>query len=77
MHPHFSPRVSAAARAYLSAMVLVLIDEPSPFATLATWEQHLRAVQSLPPDTLLAAELVEAADAQIERLATSLPATAV
>jgi hypothetical protein len=49
-------------------MRIYLIDEPSPFATLATWEQHLRAVQSLPPDTLLAAELVEAAEAAVTRL---------
>jgi hypothetical protein len=58
-------------------MTLVLIDPPSPFAPLATWERHLAVVRRLPGDTLLKAEMVEAADAQIERLATSLPATAV
>jgi hypothetical protein len=49
-------------------MQIYLIDEPSPFATLVTWEQHLRKVESLPPDTLLAAELVEAAEAAVTRL---------
>jgi hypothetical protein len=69
LHPHFSPRASARAHPYITAaMQIYLIDEPSPFATLVTWEQHLRKVESLPPDTLLAAELVEAAEAAVTRL---------
>jgi hypothetical protein len=54
-------------------MTLYLIDPPSPLDTsLATWARHLRYVQSLPADTLLRSELIEAAEAHI---ATSLAAT--
>jgi hypothetical protein len=50
-------------------MQIYLIDEPSPFATLVTWERHLAAVRRLPADTLLRAELIEAAEEAIARLA--------
>jgi hypothetical protein len=50
-------------RPYITAaMQIYLIDEPSPFATLVTWERHLAAVRRLPADTLLRAELIEAAE---------------
>ncbi len=42
-------------------MTLVLIDPPSPFAPLATWQRHLAYVRRLPPDTLLRSELIEEA----------------
>jgi hypothetical protein len=57
---------TARARPYLFAMTLVLIDEPGPFDDLATWARHLKVVQSLPDDTVLKAELIESAVAQIE-----------
>jgi hypothetical protein len=56
------PLASARTRAYLSAMTLVLIDPPSPFDTLATWQRHLAEVRRLSDDVLLKAEMVEAAD---------------
>jgi hypothetical protein len=46
-------------------MTLVLLDPPGPFDTLATWKRHLAYVRSLPPDTLLRSELIEAAEAHI------------
>jgi hypothetical protein len=48
-------------------MTLVLIDPPSPFATLATWQRHLAYVRGLPDDTLLKAELVEATEEAVAR----------
>ncbi len=54
------------------AMTLVLIDEPSPWDTLATWQDHLAAVLRLPDDTLLKAEMVEAAEARPERRAAQV-----
>jgi hypothetical protein len=59
---------SAPSRAYMFAMTLVLIDPPSPFDTLETWQRHLADVRRLPDDTLLKAEMVEAAEEQIDKL---------
>jgi hypothetical protein len=57
-------------RPYITAaMQIYLIDEPSPFTTLVTWERHLATVRRLPADTLLRAELIEAAEEAIARLA--------
>ena len=44
------------------------LSEPSPLADVATWERHLAAVRRLPDDTLLKAEMVEAAEAAVTRL---------
>jgi hypothetical protein len=48
-------------------MTVVLIDPPSPFDDVATWERHLADVRRLPDDTLLKAELVEAAEEAVAR----------
>jgi hypothetical protein len=61
-------------RPYITAaMQIYLIDEPSPFTTLVTWERHLAALRLLPADTLLRDEMLRTAEAHI---ATSSPATA-
>jgi hypothetical protein len=61
----------APSRAYMFAMILVLIDPTSPFDTLATWQRHLADVRCLPPATLLRAELIEAAEPAVRRLLPS------
>jgi hypothetical protein len=45
----------------------LLIDEPSPFDTLATWEEHLAFLKSLPKDTGLRSQMLEEAHYWIER----------
>ena len=47
-------------------MTLALVDEPSPFDTLATWRRHLADVRRLSDDTLLKAELIKTAKEAIE-----------
>ncbi len=65
--PHYKKSgASAAARAYVSTMTLVLINPPSPFDTLATWQRHLADVRRLSDDTLLKAELIKTAKEAIE-----------
>ena len=64
---------SVTKRAHMFAMTLVLIDPPSPFDTLATWQHHLHALRSLPDDTVLKAQMVEAAEAQIDKLTLACP----
>jgi hypothetical protein len=44
---------------------LVSVDEPGPFATLATWEQHLAELKSLPADTLLKPQMIAHAEETI------------
>jgi hypothetical protein len=57
---------TASPRPYIAtAMRIYLIDPPGPFDTLATWERHLAYVRSLPPDTLLRAELIQDAEEAI------------
>ena len=34
------------------AQAHVILDEPTPFDTLQTWERHLSLVESLPADQL-------------------------
>jgi hypothetical protein len=45
-----------------------MLDPPGPFDTLATWQRYLADVRRLPDDTLLKAELIEAAEAAVRRL---------
>jgi hypothetical protein len=45
-----------------------LIDEPSPFASLAVWECHLQQLQELPDDDLAKEGAIELARAMITRL---------
>ena len=42
----------------MSKMQLAMIDEPSPFDPLETWERHLEQMLKLPNDVALKAELV-------------------
>jgi len=57
---------SVAGRAHIYRMtLLVLIDPPGPFDTLATWQRHLAECRRLPADTMLKAELIETAEAHI------------
>ena len=44
----------------------MLIDPPSPFDTLATWQRHLADVRRLSDDTLLKAEPIKTAKEAIE-----------
>jgi hypothetical protein len=37
------------------------VEVPSPFATLATWQSHLRLLESLAKSAFLRAELIETA----------------
>ena len=45
-----------------------LIDEPSPFATLATWEHHLSALKRLPDDTTLKQDMIAHAEQMVAAL---------
>lgn len=45
----------------------VMVDEPGPFASLATWERHLASLEALPDRTLLKQQMVEVAKAVIEK----------
>jgi hypothetical protein len=54
-------------------MTLVLIDPPTPVDTLAIWRHHLADVRRLPDDTVLKAEMVEAAEEQIDKLTLARP----
>jgi hypothetical protein len=45
----------------------VMIDEPTPFDTLATWERHLSDLKRLPADTELKPEMIRTAEQSIAR----------
>jgi hypothetical protein len=47
-------------------MRLCLIDPPSPFDDLATWQRHLVDVRRRPDDTVLKSELINTAKEAIE-----------
>jgi hypothetical protein len=49
-------------------MRLCLIDEPTPFDTLATWQRYVADVRRLPDDTLLKSEMLRTAEEAIARL---------
>ena len=44
-----------------------LIDGPSPFATLETWEQHLKRLKALPDNHLLKTEMIKTAQEMITK----------
>jgi hypothetical protein len=48
-------------------MRLVMVDEPSPFATLEVWERHLADLKALPIDTVLRPEMIMSAEKMITR----------
>jgi hypothetical protein len=48
-----------------SSQKIYLIDPPSPFATLETWERHLTYLKSLPDDALLKREMLQTAEETI------------
>jgi hypothetical protein len=48
-------------------MTLVLIDPPSPFDNLATWQRHLVDVRRRPDDTVLKSETLRIAEEAVAR----------
>jgi hypothetical protein len=58
---------------HVFGMRLCLIDEPSPFDTLATWQCHLEECCRLPADTMLKSELIRTAEEAIARLVRDPP----
>jgi hypothetical protein len=57
---------SAAQYPYIRAM-LVMIDPPTPFDTLATWQRHLADVRRLPDDVALKSETLRTAEEAVAR----------
>jgi hypothetical protein len=51
---------------------IYLIDSPTPFDTLETWQRHLADVRRLPDGTLLKSELVRTAEQMAARLRADL-----
>ena len=49
------------------ALVTALIDSPSPFDTLETWEQHLAMLCRMPDNTDMRKELILDAEQVIAR----------
>jgi hypothetical protein len=49
------------------ALVTALIDSPSPFDTLETWEQHLAMLRRMPDNTALKPEMISDAEQVIAR----------
>jgi hypothetical protein len=45
---------------------IILIDEPSPYDTLETWERHLDVVEKLPENTLLKDRMLARARKRVE-----------
>ena len=43
----------------------VLIEEPSPYDTLETWESHLRTVEALPDGAFLKEDMLATAKRRI------------
>ena len=50
---------------------VALIDEPSPYATLQTWEHHLNALKKLLADALLKPQMIKTAHETIEKKRTA------
>jgi hypothetical protein len=44
---------------------VILIDEPTPYDTLETWERHLTKLEALPANTFMRAELIKRAKSLI------------
>ena len=43
-------------------MKIFMIDGPSPFASVETWERHLADLKSLPDDTLMKSGMIKQAE---------------
>ena len=48
-----------------------LVDPPSRFATLDTWERHLAELKKLPADAVLKPQMIKTAQEAIERKRTA------
>jgi hypothetical protein len=42
-----------------------MIDEPSPYDTLETWESHLKTLQTMPGNMMLRAQMIAQAKSEI------------
>jgi hypothetical protein len=62
----------ANPKAEAKANIYTMIDEPSPFATLETWEQHLKEMQNLPDNVEQKRDLIASAEDCIARKQSSI-----